>query len=346
MVEWYRTVGDPKLLKVAQIAWQDIVDKRLYITGTASYCEHFHPDYDLKNNDNVGETCVTTTWLQFNLHLLRLTGEARFAQQLERVVYNQLPGAQRPNGEDWGYYVQMEGKKPYSGKLEVNCCQSSGPRGMTLIPTFAVTTDADGIVVNLYDSGTADLRLRSGKEVKLKIDGLFPADKKIAIAVNPTETSEFAVKLRVPDWCKNASLKINDEAVKSLANTIDYVEIKRTWKAGDKLELTLPLELRVILGDHTNNDKIAVMYGPLVLAADADLTGVANLDEFTVGSNEIIALAITPEAAPEKFKTWPGAQMFVLKSASPKEIRLLPFASAGMNGGPYKVWLPVKKLIH
>ena len=111
---------------------------------------------------NVGETCVTVTWLQFNAQLLRLTGEARFAEQLEHVVLNQLFGAQRCDGSAWGYYVQMEGKKPYSSTLDGHCCLSSGPRGVALIPTFAVSTDADGVVVNLYDAGTAKLNLRDG----------------------------------------------------------------------------------------------------------------------------------------------------------------------------------------
>jgi uncharacterized protein len=341
MLEWYRTVGDENYLKAVLNAWNDIVEKRLYITGTASFHEHFQDDFDLPNTGKVGESCVTVTWLQFNAQLLRLTGEARFAQQLERTVYNQLPGAQRPGGEDWGYYVQMEGKKPYAGKLAINCCQSSGPRGMAIIPTFAATTDADGIVVNLYDAGTANLRLRSGNEVKLKIDTMYPADGKIVISVNPAEAGEFSAKLRIPDWCKNATIKIVDEPAISLASAVDYVEIKRTWEPGDKIELILPLEPRVILGRHKNAEMIALMFGPLVLAADADLMGVANLDDLSVDSYDVRALGASCRPAPEKFKTWAGALMFVLKSA-PKEIRLVPFADAGMAGGDYKVWLSAK----
>jgi DUF1680 family protein len=88
ILEMYRTTGDAKLLEACRNAWQDIVDNRLYITGGASYGEIFHDDFDLPNVNNVGETCVTTTWLQFNAQLLRLTGEARFAEQLEHVVLN------------------------------------------------------------------------------------------------------------------------------------------------------------------------------------------------------------------------------------------------------------------
>lgn len=76
---------------------------------------------------------------------VQLTGEARFAEQLERVVLNQLLGAQQPDCTAWGYYVQMEGRKPYSASFDGHCCLSSGPRGRALIPTFAVSTDAEGL---------------------------------------------------------------------------------------------------------------------------------------------------------------------------------------------------------
>ena len=133
-LEYYRTVGDRDCLQACLNAWQDIVDHRLYLTGTASYREFFHDDFDLPNVNNVGETCVTVTWLQFNAQLLRLTGEARFAEQLEKVVLNQLFGAQCPDGTAWGYYVQMQGKKPYSSTLDGHCCLSSGPRGVVAHP--------------------------------------------------------------------------------------------------------------------------------------------------------------------------------------------------------------------
>ncbi len=90
-------------------AWQDIVENRIYLTGASSYNEIFHGDFDLPNVSDVGETCVTVTWLQVNAQLLRLTGEARFADQLERVILNQLLGAQTCDGSGWGYYVQMGG---------------------------------------------------------------------------------------------------------------------------------------------------------------------------------------------------------------------------------------------
>lgn len=346
-LEYYRAIGgDVPILEACLIAWQDIVDKRLYLTGAASYREHFHDDFDLPNVNNVGETCVTVTWLQFNAQLLRLTGEARFAEQLERVVLNQLMGAQRPDCAAWGYYVQMEGKKPYSSTLDGHCCLSSGPRGLALVPTFASSVDADGAVINLYDAGVAKLNLRDGTAVSLTTETKYPSDGRILITVSPAAAKAFSIKLRIPAWSATSSVNVNGE--KSESKTVDgYLAINRTWNAGDKVELNLKLEGRVIVGDHSNAGRLAFMYGPLVLAADEALLGDTPLNAIAVNKPEA-GLTITPAAAPEKVKSWPDAQIFNIKAVIRRtgaavDVPLIPFADAGGTGSRYKVWLPLPK---
>lgn len=401
-LEYHRTVGEPEILEAAINAWQDIVDKRLYITGTASYREFFHADFDLPNVNHVGETCVTVTWIQFNAQLLRLTGEARFAEQLERATLNQLFAAQSPDGTGWGYYVEMQGKKPYTSVLDGQCCLSSGPRGVSLIPTYAVSTDADGIVVNLYDRGTAKLVLpeRSrdnsntpkqstsqrpegrapGVPVEMTIDTRYPSDERIRITVTPAEARTFAVKLRIPEWCAKPMLQVNGKAVEANAGTDGYAALRREWRKGDKIDLRLKLEPRVIAGDFKNEGKIAVLYGPLVLASDDALLGGKGqtLSSIGVPGPDLAALRVTPKPAPAELRTWPGAQVFHMNavardsecgihaasdeakssrktSSAQKEstlkrpegrapaqfqIGLLPFADAGASGSSYKIWLP------
>ncbi len=352
-LEFYRTTGDRQILAACLNAWQDIVAQRLYLTGASSYGELFRDDYDLPNVANVGETCVTTTWLQFNAQLLRLTGEARFAEQLERVVLNQLLGAQRPDCAAWGYYVQMEGRKPYSDSLDGHCCLSSGPRGVALIPTFAGSTDADGVVVNLYDAGTAKLTLRDGTQVSLITATRYPSDGRIQITANPATPKAFTVKVRVPAWCGSATLAVNGSEWLAQPAADGYVAIQRTWTAGDKIELNFPLEARVVIGDHLNQGKVALQYGPLVLCADEVLLTdeVKSLAAVTIANPEVAALAVTPEPAPDKLKTWPGAQVFRIKTqdrktGAPVSVRLLPFADAGGTGTRYKVWLPLPRQLN
>jgi len=313
-LEYYRTTGEARILEACLNGWKDIVKNRLYLTGASSYGEFFRDDFDLPNVANVGETCVTVTWLQFNAQLLRLTGEARFADQLERVVLNQLFGAQRCDGSGWGYYVQMEGKKPYSSTLDGHCCLSSGPRGVALIPTFATSTDADGVVVNLYDAGTARMNLRDGMAVTLTTVTRYPGDEAISMTVDPAEAKEFSVKLRVPAWCPSATVRLNGQTVKAERRGDGYTAISRKWNKGDRVEVQLKLEPRVIAGDHMNQGKVAVLYGPLVLAADAALLGpeCPSLAVVAAAGTNANKLGVIPEPAPEAVRSWPGAKSFVL----------------------------------
>jgi uncharacterized protein len=371
-LECYRTTGEPQLLQACLNAWQDIVDHRLYLTGAASYWEVFHDDYDLPNNNIMGETCVTVTWLQFNAQLLRLTGEARFADQLENVVLNQLFGAQQCDGGAWGYYVQLEGRKPYTSNLDGQCCLSSGPRGVALIPTFSTTTDAEGIVVNLYAAGAARLNLRDHTAVTLTADTEYPSKERIGITIDPTATKSFTVKLRIPAWCAHAKIEVNGHKVATQPNVDGYVAIQRQWQRGDRIALRLKLEPRLILGEHTNLGKVALWYGPLVLAADESLISEASsiwkgasapaqriipLNAIAVASAKLAHLKLTPEPAPDEFRTWSGAQVFRiravtrkpltdLKTGTPLPIRLVPFADAGSTGARYKVWLPLPRELY
>lgn len=361
-LEFYRTTGEPQILQACLNAWQDIVQNRLYITGAASYGELFHDNYDLPNVSNVGETCVTVTWLQFNAQLLRLTGEARFAEQLEHVVLNQLFGAQRCDGSAWGYYVQMEGKKPYSSTLDGHCCLSSGPRGVALIPTFAWTTDAEGVVINLYDAGTASLNLRDQTPVGLKVDTLYPGNDHVRVTIDTHQKKPFSIKLRIPAWCMNsagqanATVLVNGKKQAMECAADGYVRLQRTWKKGDRVDLTLKMEPRAIVGDHQNEGKVAVMYGPLVLAADEALLrpdgpkdSPIPLKAIAASGSTVQSLNVTAEAAPADVKTWPGAQVFGIhavrrggvETSSPLQVRLIPFADAGETGTRYKVWLPL-----
>ena len=353
-LEMYRTTGDRALLVTAVNAWQDIVAHRLYPTGAATAGELFHQDDNMPNNHDVGETCVTVTWLQLNAQLLRLTGEARYAEQLERVITNQLFGAQRPDGAAWGYYVQMEGTKPYSDTLDGHCCLSSGPRGVALIPTFAVGTDAAGVVVNLYDAGRARLTLRDGGKVIVSTATAYPSDGRIKLTVAPETARAFAVKLRLPAWCRRYTLQVAGEKIAAAVSPDGYMLLQRTWTPGDQIDLNLTLEPHLMKGGPGNEGRVAVFYGPLVLAADTALLGAfgQNLSSVSLASADPAALQITPEPAPGGFRTWPGAQVFRLHAVirksgngltadTPTDIRLVPFADAGCNGSVYRVWLPL-----
>jgi len=356
-LELHRTTGEKDLFEACLRAWQDIVASRLYLTGTASYREFFRAPHDLPSHNNVGETCVTVTWLQFNAQLLRLTGEARFADQIERTVLNHLLGAQKPDGSAWGYYVQLQGRKPYSDTLEGHCCLSSGPRGMALIPTFATSVDADGVVVNLYEAGRAVLTLHDATEIVVEIHTQFPSEGRVELTVSPAAPREFAVKLRLPPWCRQAALRRNGRPLEFAAGPDGYAAVRREWAPGDRLELDLTLEARVWVGDRYQEGCVAIQHGPLVLAAD-DATlgqGHGTIRSYQAAGADLAGLQVTPEPAPPELRSWPQARVFRINAAPRKSaageadqprahLRLVPFADAGQGGTAYQVWIPAGPL--
>ena len=354
LLEMYRTTGEAKLLTAVQRAWTDIEANRLYLTGAASYRELFRADHDLPNCGDVGETCVTVTWLQLNAQLLRLTGEARFADELERVVLNQLLGAQSPDGTAWGYYVQMQSTKPYSSTLTGHCCLSSGPRGIALIPTFASTTDAEGVVVNLYEPGTARFTLPEGGNVLLQTTTGYPADGLIHLVIEPGAPAAFALKLRIPAWAVGAAVAVNGSPQPVRSGADGYLAIRRTWSRGDKIDVMLPLGPRLVVGDQGNTGRAALLYGPLVLAADEALLAGSGtkIGQVMLTSANLAELNFTVEPAPEALRTWPGARVFRVRGGIRQtagdattvlaaDLRLIPFADAGGTGTAYAVWLPL-----
>ena len=337
VLELYRTTGEPRLLEGVLIAWQDIVDYRLYLTGTTSYRERFHDNQDLPNDLNVGENCVTVSWLQLNAELLRLTGEARFAEQLERTTFNQLLGAQRPDGTGWCMYAPLSGQKAFNDSTDaLTCCTASGPRGIALIPTFTVTTMAGGIVVNIFAQAKAELTLNDGDQVSVSLDTRYPADGLVRLTLHSGSPHEFAVKLRIPTWCQDARLAVNEQPSTTPVRAGDYASVQRSWRDGDVLTLQLPLKPRLLVGEHYENwNRLALAYGPLILAADDRLNPTIKVGQFRVPTTDLGKLDFKEEQ-PGKIYSIKAVK---IDTGEPVVVRLAPFAEAGGTRETYQVWM-------
>ena len=118
---------------------------------------------------------------------------------------------------------------------------------------------------------------------------------------------EFVLKLRIPAWCDAPALRINGRPCDAKLIAGDYASVRRTWKKGDKVELDLPMKARLVVGDHKNQDKAAVLYGPLVLAADEALADRRDISAGT-GRSRQFRVGDHSGAAPERLKTWPSAR--------------------------------------
>jgi len=329
--ELYQVTGDARFLQAVEHAWTDVTRNRLYLTGTASIRELFGADHELPNGEeaHLGETCVTTTWIQVNALLLAQTGEAKYADEIERSLYNQLTAAQNPHGDDWCYYTALEGVKHYD--KGITCCHSSGPRGLALAPTVAYLAGSDEICVNTLETSSAHFD-RGGQMVEIRQESGFPFDGKSTLTIRTSGPVRFALKIRVPAWA--APLRAGEASGPAGWLTLPA----RDWRDGDQVALAFNLTARVIRGEYTNFSRIAYAWGPFVLALDQALNPKYG------GSDSPQFVRAFDDRPPTLLR---DTHQLVLQASARGEwdanqahsIKLVPFADAGADGQHYAVWL-------
>ena len=335
LCELYRATGETRYVTPVINAWNDIAASQLLITGSGSSGEYWTEAraFLSSQKDRVAETCVTVTWVQLTQQLLRLTGEARYADELEKTFYNHLAAAQHPDGAAWAYFTALDGKKPY--QTEQNCCASSGPRGWAMLPTLAYMTSDDGLVINFFTPGEARVKI-GGEDVTIKQETQYPANGRVAITVSAPKPLKFGLRVRVPSWS-------NIAGIKAQPNT--YWLLRQTWSRTQTITLDFAIPTRVINGEGVNAGRIAVARGPVVLTVD---------ELYNPDGVPISALALAARQPQLKTSlTYRDADGFPVyetdavvsqdtekyKVGEKVTLRLVPFASAGASGTQFSVWL-------
>jgi hypothetical protein len=360
LLKYYQLTGEEKYLRLLETAWEDICTHRLYITGTASDHEIFVQSGLLKatNDDKMGEGCVTVTWIQFNLSLLQITGKVKYAEEIERSVYNHLLAAENPQTGCVSYYTALQGVKPYRCDQGYSCCLSSVPRGISLIPEMIGGKIGGNFSVLLYENGVASTKLQGieGGEVGLVVKSKtrFPADGVVEFAVEPARKVEFTINFRVPKWAENfkavveAGEAVADSADGSVCGSVrgeiyqgktgEMLAIRRTWAAGDRVKVTFDMPVEVLPGGLSFPNSVAIKRGPQVLAIDKGLN--AGIDSLVaVGYRNGLKLTDASTVLPAN---WGWKEAFFLDATvdgGPKKVVLVPFAEAGQKSGEVEVWI-------
>lgn len=339
LCELYRVTGESDYLRAVEAAWEDVVLRRLYVTGGASQGEYFREDHELPNHEaaHVAETCVTVTWLQLNLQLLRLTGRAQYAREVERTLYNHLTAAQHPSGRTWCYFTPLEGRKTYGPGI--NCCVSSGPRGLALAPlsTYGVVgqdSDAPEVAVMTFETSRAHLAWSGGGVTVVQQSG-FPTRGVSRLTFRLEKPTRFGLRVHSPDWAGPVRLYFGGRPL-SAGSRDGWTEVPaRFWKDGDTLEMRFRLEAVLLPGKHGNQGRAALSWGPFVLACESP-ADAALPSPFAVGWKP-------PVRGSARWQN--GGRLLVhtrslaTRGGKPLETDLVTFADAGSEGAPYRVWL-------
>jgi len=343
IVKLYKLTGEKDLLQAVIIAWNDIVSNRLYITGTASSFEIFLGKDELPATirDNIGEGCVTTTWIQINFQLFTLTGEVKYMDQIEKSVYNHLLAAENPQTGCVSYYTSLMDKKPYS--CDITCCLSSVPRGISMIPMFNYGQRSGIPTFLLMESTEVDDSILTNNKTRiaLSIKALsdFPANGRIVYTVSPSQTSVFPLSFRVPGWATTFTATVNGKKYSNEAE--GYLNINRLWQSGEKIIIDFDIPVKIIHGGHNYKDFIAFQRGPQILSADSSLnrTYPFFIPQKQLQNTKIILnddLSALPAG-------WIGSQAYSFIENNESKLVLVPFADAGQTGSKDQVWIPVSE---
>jgi uncharacterized protein len=347
MLKFYRLTGEQPFLSVLEGAWQDIVNNRLYITGTASAGELFRGDYELaaEASDNMGEGCVTTTWIQFNEQLLKITGQAKYVEEIEKAIYNQLFGAESPQTGCVSYYTPLQGIKPYRCDQGYSCCLSSVPRGISMIPGLVWgKLRNNGFAIFLYEPGEVkdSIQTQDGSTILLSLtaSSKFPLGNDFTYRVNPSSSEKkFALQFRIPSWTANYELSVNGHQ-EHLING-QFITISRNWKKADEIRIHFDMPVQILQGGRSYPNSVAFKVGPQVLAIDSLIDPTAkSLLPLWIDFTQSYSVEPTDKVLPNG---WIGNQAYILRTngANKKQqFILVPFADAGQFGSRTNVWLP------
>lgn len=347
LAKLHRATGEEKYLTAVRDLWSAVREHHLTLGGgpwggvAHRSREVFNPAA-VFDPDGYVETCATMAWIQLNRELLGILGEARFAQEIERSAYNDLIGAQAPDGEDWCYYSFPNGRRVHTTYWR--CCKSSGAMAIEELPAIAyATTREGGIAVNLLGPGEARLNLPDGGAVRVRQDTGYPFDGQIEIVVETDSLAEFPLQVRIPDWADKAQVTVAGQIVAAPAG--DYMRLVRRWQSGDRVTLSLPMRPALHRATQRNvqeslapdgsaiaqqvmrYDYLAITRGPLVQA-----TGL--IDGYKLSET------LRFDGAPEVEEL--GGTLF-LKPAGRAPIAFEPwFSAGGRRDGSWRLtWMPL-----
>ncbi len=358
--------GNQAYLAALDRIWADVVGTKLYITGgigAAGAWEGYGPAYRLPNASAYAETCANIATFLWNSRMLRLELDAKYADVMERILYNGVLSGISLSGDRFFYpnpltsYGQHE-RVPW---FSCACCPPNVARILTSVPGYFYAASNDKVYVNLFAQGTGKLKA-SGTDLEIVQTTEYPWKGDVRIEVKPAKEAEFTLAVRVPGWAMNRpvpsdlytyteaaagapELKLNGQTVE-LNVEKGYALVSRMWKAGDVVELSLPMPVRRVAANvavEEDRGRVAVERGPLVYCAEGP-------DNDGRVSNLVLAdgAALTAEARPDLLNgvvVIKGEAEALSEKAGKvvsekKPVTLIPYyAWANRGRGEMTVWL-------
>lgn len=353
--------GDKGYIDAIDRIWDNMVNKKIYVQGGIGAVgdgERFGENYELPNATAYNETCAAIGNVFWNQRMFLLHGDAKYADLMEKILYNGLISGVGLDGKSFFYtnalqitngFTHKDMEAGRSGWFECSCCPTNMARFLPSLPGYIYAQRGQDTYVNLYISGNAELQI-DGQPVSITQQNNYPWDGLLNFKIAPKSDQQFTLKFRIPGWADNKAIpsdlytfatqktgvvkiSINGKAVKYEVKD-GYAVLNRTWKTTDQVQIDLPMEVRKIMANQLLKDdigKVALQRGPLVYCA-----------EWADNKGKVSNLAISPKAGfkPE-FRKYLLNGVTVLNGGG---IIAIPYYSWANRGkGEMAVWLPLKE---
>jgi hypothetical protein len=351
LCELHRSTGEGAYLESALHFAEAIRARERMVHGSASNQELWCRGAldQTATLEQPAETCVTVTWMKLCQQLLRLTGDPKWADELELSLYNALLAAMTPDGAWWSYFAPLQGERVPSpsqhADVGLSCCAANGPRGLLMTPRWALMESAAGPVVNLYAAGASRLRLAEGAEVRLIQETDYPVTGRVVIRVEPDRALRFSLRLRIPAWSECTHLKVEGDSFPVEAGT--YAVLTREWKPGTRIELELDMRGRAVPAPRGGVSAFAVLRGPILFALDSRVVEpralAVRLERDAQGRVDLKPCATKPDGVRMAFTAPFTVRPSHFFGHHREDLTLIDYASAGNDwesGQAFRTWLP------
>jgi len=379
----YAETGEKALLAALERLWQDVTRLKLYVTGGVGahhgsvsrrgdkINETFGLNYQLPNATAYNETCANIGFAMWNWRMLGISGEARYADVLEQVLYNSGLSGISVDGERflytnllrwYGAEHELLGHNDRQTRWTTHtcyCCPPNVARTLAGLHNWLYSLSDEGVWVHLYAGSRLDTRLADGSAVALIQETGYPWDGVIKITLNQAPAEEMALMLHIPDWADVWGIAVNGKAVEVGARPGSYAVLKRRWSPGDTVELSLAMPVRLVEAHpkvEEARNQVAIQRGPLVYCLEGiDLPHGVSLADVHIGRDIRLAprhdrallggvTVLEGDAWYAPAGDWRGSLYRTLGTEAARRvpIRLIPYYAWNNRGPtPMSVWLPL-----
>lgn len=342
----YELAGDPKDRAAADFFWDRVVNHHSYVTGGHCDHEHFGPPDRLSDrlSTNTTETCNVYNMLKLTRYVFGWKPDARTADFYERALLNHIRSTQHPDGRViYNLSLKPGHYKEYQPHRDAwTCCMGTGMENHVRYGDFIYFHDEAGLWVNLYIPSELDWR---DLGVRVRLDTDWPYGDTAVVSMDCQEPREFTLRLRHPHWAEQGWIaRVRSDEASDAADTYErsgdaapgYLEITRVWRSGDRVEIRFPMSLR-LESMPDNPDRIAIFYGPTLLAADLGPVNDPRADQpgfvpVLVTDRRPVRDWVTPVSLSELTFRTEGV-------GRPRDVALTPFFS--LHDRRYTVYLDV-----